>query len=371
MAAEGGSYRGSLTVMYLLPSLLFMTALLLQLENKTTTDDNPGCCMYFNVWNTKRSPKFLHQLTLSNISYRHVGIRYSSKYFKRRVLYSVGNLVSYNTSVVSLKFFIAWDVNLNPGPSTATSNGYSKSFSSALVNARSLKSIHKLCPTSSEVISNLNAFQNFGYREELDIICVTETWLNDTVSDSELLPYNNSIFRKDRNDHRHGGGVLIGLKSTNFKDISVLPGEFDNIELISLLCTTHLDQKFVLCCCYRPPNSDITWFGSFENALNLVGSLGHRVVIVGDFNLPQVHNYDSAETLTPNNQRFSDLMNDNFLYQINNYPTRNNNILDLLITNTPELLYITDVLSPNQMGIYTEWRVVQRSNGSESAPKIT
>ena len=346
--------RGSLTVMYLLPSLLFMTALLLQLENKTTTDVNPGCCVYFNVWNTKRSPKFLHQLTLSNISYRHVGIRYSSKYFKRRVPYSVGNLASYNTSVVTLKFFIAWDVNLNPGPSTATSDGHSKSFSSALVNARSLKSIHKLCPTSSEVISNLNAFQNFVYREELDIICVTETWLNDTVSDSELLPYNYSIFRKDRNDHRHGGGVLIGLKSTSFKDISVLPGEFDNLELISLLCTTHLDQKFVLCCCYRPPNSDITWFGSFQNALNLVGSLGHRVVIVGDFNLSQVYNYDSAETLTPNNQRFSDLMNDNFLYQINNYPTRNNNILDLLITNIPELLYITDVLSPNQMGIYTD-----------------
>ena len=166
--------RGSLTVMYLLPSLLFMTALLLQLENKTTTDVNPGCCVYFNVWNTKRSPKFLHQLTLSNISYRHVGIRYSSKYFKRRVPYSVGNLASYNTSVVTLKFFIAWDVNLNPGPSTATSDGHSKSFSSALVNARSLKSIHKLCPTSSEVISNLNAFQNFVYREELDIICVTE-----------------------------------------------------------------------------------------------------------------------------------------------------------------------------------------------------
>ena len=59
--------------------------------------------------------------------------------------YGVGNLASYNTSVISLKFYIAWDVNLNPGPSISTNqpgclnhrtspavNGQSKSFSSAV-----------------------------------------------------------------------------------------------------------------------------------------------------------------------------------------------------------------------------------------------
>lgn len=352
--ASGHASRGSSTFTYLQCCLLFLTAVFLQFENNNLTVRNPSLCANLKVWNLQLNPKDLRQITLPTICYRHVGIRYSNKYFKRRVSYSVGNLASYNTSVVTLKFFIAWDVNLNPGPSTVTSDGQSKSFSSALVNARSLKSIHKRCPTSSEVISNLNAFQAFVYREDLDIVCVTETWLNDTVFDSELLPYNYSIFRKDRNDHRIGGGVLISLKSTSFKDISVISNECDNLELMSLLCTTHLDQKFVLCCCYRPPDSDIAWFDHFADVLNIVGSLGYRVVIVGDFNLPQVYNHDSLETSTSNNHRFSDLLNDNFLHQINNYPTRNNNILDLLITNTPELLSITDVLSPNQMGIYTD-----------------
>ena len=39
------------------------------------------------------------------------------------------------------------------------------------------------------MISNLTAFQNFVYHEDLDIVCVTETWLNDSIRDSEILPY--------------------------------------------------------------------------------------------------------------------------------------------------------------------------------------
>ena len=79
------------------------------------------------------------------------------------------------------------------------------------------------------------------------------------------------------------------------------------------------------------------------------------MVIVGDFKLPQLFHQDNdSDMLTLNNHRFIDLLNDNFLHQINSYPTRNNNILDLLITNTPELLCITDVLSQDQMGLCTD-----------------
>ena len=104
----------------------------------------------------------------------------------------------------------------NYKPSFAV-NGHRKSFSSPLVNARSLKSFHK--HYSGDVISNLTAFQDFVYRKELDILSVTETWLNNMVSDSEILPYNYTLFRRDRNDNRVGGVVLISLKSTSFKDV--------------------------------------------------------------------------------------------------------------------------------------------------------
>jgi hypothetical protein len=40
---------------------------------------------------------------------------------------------------------------------------------------------------------------------------VCETWLNDSIPDSEILPVYN-IFRKDRTN-KIGGGVLVGIKS--------------------------------------------------------------------------------------------------------------------------------------------------------------
>ena len=40
-----------------------------------------------------------------------------------------------------------------------------------------------------------------------DIVCIVETWLDDTVSDNELLLPDYQIYRYDRN--RHGGGVAF------------------------------------------------------------------------------------------------------------------------------------------------------------------
>lgn len=60
--------------------------------------------------------------------------------------------------------------DLNPGLFVATPDGQSKSLSGAVVNARSLKSIRKLCPASSGLISNLSVYQNFVYCENLEMV---------------------------------------------------------------------------------------------------------------------------------------------------------------------------------------------------------
>ena len=62
-----------------------------------------------------------------------------------------------------------------------------------------------------------------------DIAICTETWLNSTISDSEICPDNYSLFRNDRTD-RHGGGVAI-LTSNKF--IASQPVEYmcNNSEL--------------------------------------------------------------------------------------------------------------------------------------------
>lgn len=52
------------------------------------------------------------------------------------------------------------------------------------------------------------------------LICVTETWLNNTISEVEFLPPGYSVLRKDRADSR-GGGVALFIKN-NIK-FSMLP----------------------------------------------------------------------------------------------------------------------------------------------------
>ena len=45
-----------------------------------------------------------------------------------------------------------------------------------------------------------------------DIICVTETHIDDSISSSELFPSNFNVYRKDRNCS--GGGVAIAVKNS-------------------------------------------------------------------------------------------------------------------------------------------------------------
>ena len=69
-----------------------------------------------------------------------------------------------------------------------------------------------------------------------------------------------------------------------------------------------------------------------------------KVFLAGDFNLP---NFDwinqvplSSETIYWNAY---ELLNDAFLTQVNTYPTRNNSILDLVLTTVPD--HIDDLYS--------------------------
>ena len=48
-------------------------------------------------------------------------------------------------------------------------------------------------------------------KEQLEVIAGTETWLDDTVFSSEILPPSYQVFRRDRKTSI-GGGVLLAIK---------------------------------------------------------------------------------------------------------------------------------------------------------------
>ena len=76
-----------------------------------------------------------------------------------------------------------------------------------LVNARSLKTVNKR-------VNKLVQLQNIAGITDSEIIAVTETWLNENVSNGEILNDNYSIHRRDRNTGARGGGILLAVKNS-------------------------------------------------------------------------------------------------------------------------------------------------------------
>lgn len=82
------------------------------------------------------------------------------------------------------------------------------------------------------------------YSRNFDIITVTETHLNDSISSSELFPQSYRVFRRDRN-HR-GGGVLVAITENIIcieQESFILDG---NTELLMHDIHYSRDKSFVL-----------------------------------------------------------------------------------------------------------------------------
>ena len=74
-----------------------------------------------------------------------------------------------------------------------------------------------------------------------DFICLSETWLNSSVTDSEFCPQNFHIVRSDRDFHKmnvsKGGGVLLAAQHrfTVFK-IDLSCRGFDSLQCTDVVC---------------------------------------------------------------------------------------------------------------------------------------
>ena len=103
-----------------------------------------------------------------------------------------------------LIILLSGDVATNPGPTNE------KNLRCLSFNAQSIRSSFKL--PDGTLATNLQSFNDLVYAENLDIILMTETWLNDSISNNEILPKGYHVIRKDRPANKRDGGVLIALR---------------------------------------------------------------------------------------------------------------------------------------------------------------
>lgn len=72
-----------------------------------------------------------------------------------------------------------------------------------------------------------------------DIILLTETHLDNSMSDGEIFPNNYTVFRRDRKlNGRHGGGVLIATRD-HIKTVPRDTLQYDSGFAVFLLLFSH------------------------------------------------------------------------------------------------------------------------------------
>ena len=115
------------------------------------------------------------------------------------------------------------------------------------------------------------------------ILCITETHLNDSNFDAEVSLENYNIFRQDRAQLREGGGSIIyvhksinACKLTNFTAPDSLA-----------ISVNILDNPFILACIYRSQSlTNEENFKIIEKLDMISQQRDNELLVMGDFNLP-------------------------------------------------------------------------------------
>ena len=176
-------------------------------------------------------------------------------------------------------------------------------------------------------------------------LAISESWFKSNHTEAQVNIPGYQTLRADRSDDRiRGGSVLYIHNKLPTRSVAYFDDKFCEAVICNIFST-----KTLIASIYRPPNAPIESFKSMLTFLQTYidkESKEHHmnILILGDFNLPclrwidepvppqyQYLNIDSADALIA-------FMNTNFLSQYVDKPTRQDNILDLVLSNQPNLI---------------------------------
>lgn len=184
----------------------------------------------------------------------------------------------------------------------------------------------------NEIYNNSAACNN-------DVIVFTETWLSDSVLNSEIFSINFVAFRCDRRfdlvGATRGGGVVLALRR-NLSVVRVDTSMFDYLIYVDMVGVKVIINEiiFYIFAIYIPPNATVQMYESlFETFLSLPYFLSNKVLLIGDFNIPDFICHLNASASTGKINLINNFMNFANLDQINSIKNAYGRLLDLALTN--------------------------------------
>jgi hypothetical protein len=190
------------------------------------------------------------------------------------------------------------------------------------------------------------------HNNKFDIACYTETWLNNTVADSELETTGYHVFRRDR--PTRGGGLLMYIKDDLISNVrpdltNNLSNNFNEIMVCEIVDFQN-NQEILVVLFYRPPNATFEFNDNIRKTLLNIrdGSSNKKpVLILGDLNMPNIE-WDSLSSISVIEMAFCDLCDEFNLHQFNNNPSRDTspNILDVVLCNYNNRITDVNICTP-------------------------
>ena len=155
--------------------------------------------------------------------------------------------------------------------------------------------------------------------------------------------------RKKKNSKHHctGGGILLAIKHEyNSEYVSELDTD---CELVWAKMNLKGNGNIYICAYYRKNVTDEESIRNFETSVTRASAINNATLIIGgDMNFPGWNWKEN--TLKPNSTApnlhtdFMDVLNNNALTQLVEQPTRQQNTLDLILTNHPGKVNRTDTI---------------------------
>ena len=251
---------------------------------------------------------------------------------------------SSNAVYVCMLLLMCGDVHPNPGPPEMNTN---QLLSICHMNVNSL--YVRTDQNPSYKIDEI--YSTYCVDKNCDIICISETWLNDTIPNCNIELPGYNIYRRDRADGYGGVMVYVSNSLIVHEIIEMRSNTVENIWLM-----VKLGPKIMLVAVfYRPPNADpnhVTDFlEDFQAQLqNAYAFKPTCIFLTGDFN-DRRHSWSVEHSNSDLKNAFIDVLKANDLCQMVNTPTHftersQPTLLDLFITDSPVLVQHCSVEPP-------------------------
>ena len=173
---------------------------------------------------------------------------------------------------------------------------------------------------------------------DLDVLCINETWLDGSISDTEIDIDGYFLLRKDRN--RNGGGVCMYVSERiTFREREDL--YINDIEALWVEIKASPEICILVCSVYRPPAESNEYFDKMLDVFDKASLEDSEMCILGDLN------YDYSIDLSISNNPVYYLENLYSLKQLIEKPTRvtqsTKTIIDVILSSLSERHSVSDV----------------------------